>query len=69
MTYPLGSTVTANINLRTDKFNIFNTTGVRDTDRPGNAQFNNTYLGDQVNNPLSMKVVNMIAIERGSIPI
>ncbi|MAO09243.1 MAG: TonB-dependent receptor [Alteromonas sp.] len=50
-TYPLGSSVTGNLNIRTDKFNIFNTTGVRYNETPGNANFNNTYLSDGVENP------------------
>jgi outer membrane receptor protein involved in Fe transport len=50
--YPLGSSVTGNVNIRTDKFNIFNTTGVRYNESPGNAYFNNTYFGDFIVNPL-----------------
>ncbi|NNF20195.1 MAG: TonB-dependent receptor [Flavobacteriaceae bacterium] len=41
--YPNQSGVTVNANLRTDKFNIFNTTGVRYRESPGNAFFDNTY--------------------------
>lgn len=41
---PLNSTATGNINLRTDKFNIFNTTGVYYRNSPGNAYFNNNYF-------------------------
>ncbi|MBX2826936.1 MAG: TonB-dependent receptor [Flavobacteriaceae bacterium] len=48
-TYPLGSSVTGNMNVRTDKFNIFNTTGVRYQDFPGNANFENRYFGDVIN--------------------
>ena len=40
---PLNSNATANINLRTNKFNIFNTTGIYYRNGPGNAFFNNTY--------------------------
>ncbi len=50
--YPLGSSVTGNINIRTDKFNIFNTTGVRYNESPGNAYFKNIYFDDSVENPL-----------------
>ncbi|MBT0608903.1 outer membrane beta-barrel family protein [Aequorivita echinoideorum] len=47
---PTNSTATANINLRTDKFNIFNTTGIRYRDAPGNAFFDNTYFPyDRIN--------------------
>ena len=52
---PFGSNLTGNINLRTDKFNIFNTTGVRYNESPGNAFFENTYLGDNVTNPLVLE--------------
>ncbi|GAB5400022.1 MAG: outer membrane beta-barrel family protein [Aureisphaera sp.] len=47
--YPLGSSATGNINVRTDKFNIFNTTGVRYRDLPGNANFENRYFNDAIN--------------------
>jgi len=40
---PLNSNATTNINLRTNKFNIFNTTGIYYRNGPGNAFFNNTY--------------------------
>ena len=40
--YPASSGLTVNANLRTDKFNIFNTTGIRYRDAPGNAFFDNT---------------------------
>ncbi|MGK0210198.1 MAG: hypothetical protein ACI9D4_000500 [Polaribacter sp.] len=42
--YPLGSGVTTNINLRTEKFNLFNTSGFRYSDAPGNAFFDNNYF-------------------------
>lgn len=41
--HPASSGITANVNLRTDKFNIFNTTGYRYRDSPGRASFDNTY--------------------------
>ncbi len=50
--YPFGSGATANINLRTDKFNIFNTTGIRYRESPGFAEFSNRYFSDDVDNPL-----------------
>lgn len=50
--YPLGSSVTGNLNIRTDKFNIFTTTGVRYNETPGNANFRNTYIGGIAENPL-----------------
>ncbi|WP_375253276.1 outer membrane beta-barrel protein, partial [Dokdonia donghaensis] len=44
--------ITGNINLRTDKFNIFNTTGYSKRISPGNAFFENRFLSDDVTNPL-----------------
>ena len=41
---PLNSSASGNINLRTDKFNIFNTTGVYYRNAPGTAYFNNHYF-------------------------
>ncbi|MGB3145989.1 MAG: TonB-dependent receptor [Maribacter sp.] len=41
--YPANSGINTNLNLRTDKFNLFNTTGYRYRDAPGNAFFDNTY--------------------------
>lgn len=50
--HPTSSGVTGNINLRTNKFNIFNTTGYRYRESPGSAIFKNQYFSDNVNNPL-----------------
>lgn len=41
---PLNSSATGNINLRTDNFNIFNTTGIFYRNTPGKAFFNNQYF-------------------------
>lgn len=41
---PLNSSASGNINIRTDKFNIFNTTGVYYRNAPGTAYFNNNYF-------------------------
>ncbi|MRH99740.1 TonB-dependent receptor [Kriegella sp. EG-1] len=41
--YPTTSGISVNTNLRTDKFNIFNTTGYSYRDAPGNAFYDNTY--------------------------
>ncbi|MEM0518735.1 TonB-dependent receptor domain-containing protein [Aequorivita flava] len=41
---PLNSNASGNINIRTDKFNIFNTTGVYYRSGPGRAFFNNNYF-------------------------
>lgn len=50
--HPTSSGVTGNINLRTNTFNIFNTTGYRYRESPGNAIFKNQYFSDNVINPL-----------------
>ncbi|NND62079.1 MAG: TonB-dependent receptor [Flavobacteriaceae bacterium] len=65
ISYPLGSSVTGNINLRTDKFNIFNTTGVRYQESPGNAFFRNTYLSNNVDNPLIIEDRDYDRLRRG----
>lgn len=52
ISWPLSSSATGNINLRTKKFNIFNTSGIRYSDAPGNAYFENLYLSDTNDNPL-----------------
>ena len=41
---PLNSSASGNINLRTDKFNVFNTTGIYFRDSPGKAYFDNNYF-------------------------
>ena len=41
--YPTTSGITSNVNLRSDKVNIFNTTGIRYQNAPGNGFFDNTY--------------------------
>ena len=41
---PSNSSASGNINLRTDKFNIFNTTGVYYRNAPGKAKFDNRYF-------------------------
>ncbi|MDQ7918654.1 TonB-dependent receptor [Mesonia sp. MT50] len=46
--YPTNSSISANLNLRTDKFNIFNTTGVYYKKAPGHAFFDNRYYGDSL---------------------
>ncbi len=43
---PLSSGLSTNINLRTNKFNIFNSTGIRYNKSPGNATFENFYKFD-----------------------
>ncbi len=45
--YPITSQVTSNLNLRTDKFNIFNTLGYFYREPPGNAFFDNRYTSGE----------------------
>lgn len=43
---PFNARTTTNFNLRTDKFNIFNTLGYFRNESPGGGRFDNTYLSD-----------------------
>lgn len=56
---PLNSNASGNINLRTDKFNIFNTTGIYYRNSPGKAYFNNQYFSrttlDDNGNPITIE--------------
>lgn len=45
--HPTSSNVTANVNVRTDKYNIFNTTGYRYRESPGNGFFDTRYFEDR----------------------
>ncbi len=63
--WPLNSGVTGNINLRTDKFNVFNTTGVRYSDAPGNAFFENLYFDDTRENPLVIEERDYDRLRKG----
>jgi len=63
--YPLGAGVTTNVNLRTNKFNIFNTTGYRYRETPGNAFFENTYFSPSVENPLVVENRDFDRLQRG----
>lgn len=42
--FPIASSITTNLNLRTDKFNIFNTLGYFYRAAPGNGYFDNNYF-------------------------
>jgi hypothetical protein len=64
-TYPLGAGVTTNINLRTNKFNIFNSTGYRYRETPGNATFENTYFSTSVENPFVVEKRDYDRLQRG----
>ena len=61
---PLSSGLSGNINLRTDKFNIFNTTGIRYDNSPGNAYFENRYFSTS-NNPLIIENRDYNRLRRG----
>lgn len=50
--YPYSAGLTGNINVRTDRFNIFNTTGLNYRESPGNAIFENRFFSPTVINPL-----------------
>ncbi|NNM23447.1 MAG: TonB-dependent receptor [Flavobacteriaceae bacterium] len=50
--YPYSAGLTGNINVRTDRFNIFNTTGLNYRESPGNAIFENRFFSPTVLNPL-----------------
>ncbi|RZS93597.1 TonB-dependent receptor domain-containing protein [Aquimarina brevivitae] len=45
--HPTSSNVTANVNLRTDKYNIFNTTGYRYRESPGNGFFDTRFFDER----------------------
>lgn len=62
--YPESSSISGNINLRTDKFNIFNTTGWRYRESPGKAYFKNQYLASGITNPLVIENREMDRINR-----
>ena len=47
--HPTQAGLSANVNIRTDKFNLFNTTGYRYSDAPGNAFFDNNYFDRIIN--------------------
>tara|TARA_R100000935_G_scaffold21876_4_gene40543 strand:- start:98323 stop:100782 length:2460 start_codon:yes stop_codon:yes gene_type:complete len=62
---PLSSGISGNINLRTDKFNIFNTTGIRYRESPGNATFETRYLNANASNPLIIEDRDYDRLNRG----
>lgn len=49
---PESASASANINYRTEKFNLFNTTGFRYRESPGTGIFKNQYFGDNIINPI-----------------
>lgn len=58
--HPATSGITLNANVRTDKFNIFNTTGYRYRDAPGNAIFDNTYTSGSFDRVLENRIYNRL---------
>jgi hypothetical protein len=62
---PMGYGITSNINLRTDRFNLFNTTGYRNSENPGNAEFNNQYFSDFIINPFLKEQRTFDRVRRG----
>lgn len=48
---PLSTNISGNINLRTEKFNIFNTTGYYYRKMPGEAHFDNNYFSRTIYDP------------------
>lgn len=58
--HPTTSGITVNGNIRTDKFNIFNTTGFRYRDAPGNAYFDNTYSTGSFDRVLEDRIINRL---------
>ena len=48
--YPTASSITSNLNLRTNKFNIFNTIGYFYRGTPGNGYFDNNYFDTNPDN-------------------
>ncbi|WP_149275571.1 TonB-dependent receptor domain-containing protein [Pareuzebyella sediminis] len=58
--YPTNGGITTNINLRTDKFNIFNTSGYRYRDAPGNAFYDNTYNSGSFDRVIEDRLYNRL---------
>ena len=58
--YPANSGVTVNANLRTDKFNLFNTTGYNYRAVPGNAFFDNTYTSGRFDRVVEDRIYNRL---------
>ncbi|PKP25574.1 MAG: TonB-dependent receptor [Bacteroidetes bacterium HGW-Bacteroidetes-2] len=58
--YPINNSVTANVNVRTNKFNLFNTTGISYRDAPGNAFFDNTFENSQFSRTIENRDYNRL---------
>lgn len=56
--FPIASQVSTNLNLRTDKFNIFTTLGYTYREPPGNAFFDNTYANGEFDRIVEDRDIN-----------
>lgn len=65
MGYPYSAQLTTNFNVRTEKFNFFNTTGLQYRESPGNGRFENIFFSDNVDNPLVIEDRDIERIRRG----
>ena len=63
--YPYSAQLTTNFNVRTEKFNFFNTTGLQYREAPGNGRFENIFFSDNVDNPLVIEDRDIERIRRG----
>ena len=62
---PTNYGLSGNLNIRTEKYNIFNTTGVNYRDAPGNAFFDNQYLTETATNPFVTETRDYDRLNRG----
>jgi hypothetical protein len=62
---PTNYGLSGNFNIRTEKYNIFNTTGVNYRDAPGNAFFDNQYLTATATNPFVTETRDYDRLNRG----
>ena len=58
------ASISANLNLRTDKFNIFNTTGYRYSNSPGNGYFDTNYFTTPEVTPTYDRIIEDRDMER-----
>ena len=65
LSYPYGASLTGNVNFRTAKYNIFNTTSLRYQESPGNGFNSNEFFSESVLNPLVVEDRDINRIRRG----
>lgn len=58
--YPTSSQINSNLNLRTDKYNIFNTLGYSYRESPGNGLFDNTYVNGTYDRIIEDRDINRL---------